>query len=910
MSSQKRIKASSVAAFLFMPQFHLSTRQMAYLVPVFMRTLALILSQANLIPQNHPSLMYGIEGVRKYSFSELMGEAWYRLRHGNSNATQWGIFGSIVLMIGFMIASIATFFGTVVFGFGTQAHAQLFDHPLGATDSSTVPAQVGMFDKNFPAATSAQGDYGIALLDKVLRAGANGVGGPLQNATQGLMQLYNSGVLVVASVMLFWSIMSVVVDTAKTGTIGGGRHNMVWAPMRIVFALGLLIPLGTAGFSSGQFMVMKLAEWGSNLGTRAWSTYITGVTADSHMLASLSNQNPTSFVHEYNKMWLCRVAFNGAAHEVGQLNGDTEVKSVAKGGIYDTGGRSVAFTNTISSNLCGTVTYGTMKDPSSLIASSVDPALGTALHNFRTGMIAAYDSAVAALDTPAKAVACQYAGEFIYDLAAPANNPLITSNTCTAVEIGTQADGVYGSHADVNTMINGFATSIQAALDAQRTLLENNFITQPAFMNDMINRGWAGMGMWYHRISQMNRAVQDYQFATVSIVGGDYEQSLAMSAQVDPAKMYSSHAEKLITVMNSYEKWWKMGADAVVVGAAPVPTGKSAAATTPSNQTKSGSDTSIMGLAKALSGDGTSAWNALSDYVMQDTEYFIFDIVEKDDPNIYPLAELAATGNQIIYTGVGILATLTVLPTLVAAIPVIGGGIANVLVNGPLPEFIGSIAMTIVLAGIALAYYVPIIPFIKTAFSVLTWIISVFEAVMMVPIAALAHLTTEGDGLAAGARSAWILWLNILLRPVLTVLGFVGALLIFNTFAVYFNDTFAGALTSGASKDGFMSIFNTLVYTIVYVGVLYTAANTTFKMLDLIPNAMMRWMPGGSADSSFDDNSAEGFISSAGRLAANSGSSMGRGLGAAGGKLRSGIANRGGQQGAGNATPQTSYIPK
>jgi len=48
-------------------------------------------------------------------------------------------------------------------------------------------------------------------------------------------------------------------------------------------------------------------------------------------------------------------------------------------------------------------------------------------------------------------------------------------------------------------------------------------------------------------------------------------------------------------------------------------------------------------------------------------------------------------------------------------------------------------------------------------------------------------------------------------------------------------------------------------YTAIYVFAVYTAANSSFKLLDLLPDAMMRWM-GGRADTSFDDNSSVGAL--------------------------------------------------
>src|SRR5690606_10233421 len=170
-----------------------------------------------------------------------------------------------------------------------------------------------------------------------------------------------------------------------------------------------------------------------------------------------------------------------------------------------------------------------------------------------------------------------------------------------------------------------------------------------------------------------------------------------------------------------------------------------------------------------------------------------------------------------------------------------------------LGTLIGMMAKGMFMGGVMIGVYLPILPLIRVAFAVLTWIISVFEAVVMVPIAALGHLSSEGEGIAgsSGARNAWILWLNVLMRPMLVVLGFVGAMLIFNAFALYFHVAFANGIELARNSLGGLSwITSVFTYSVVYVMTLYTACNTTFKLLDVIPDAMMRWM-GGSPDKSF-----------------------------------------------------------
>lgn len=921
MSGQNRVKASSVAAFLWMPQFRLSFQHMAHLVPVFMRSVAMVFAGVGLISRNHPALMYGIQGVKPIGFAELMGEAWHTLRTTRATPDQWGLFISVVLMVGFAFAAVAVFMAHLFFGLGAVAQAQIFDHPGGPTDvvppGKELPAAGSLYNRSVPGVGPGTGDdYGIMFLDKVLRAGANDVGGPLQNATQGLMQIYNSGVLIIAGVMLFWSILSVVVDTAKTGTVGGGRHNMVWAPIRIVFALGLIIPLGTTGFSSGQFMVMKLAEWGNNFGTRAWMTYVNGINSSSLMVTALNGQNPTGLVNQYMNMWLCRIAYNAYEAQVGNGTIAPAQEVLEKFGNIR-GGRKTYFGNdTDLKSGCGTITYIDGTDPQLQVADTSNAPGADEIRPAQLAIMNAYTTALNNLAQPARRVACEFAAEFFTNEIE--GTPVLYSplpsggEICPAGSLGTVNDGVFGNIANVNAMVASFTGTVQPQLNAARNTIQA-YIGSADFMDDLAARGWAGMGMWYHRISQMNQIALSFNNPTVSITDGDWGMRLAGD---------NEHGKKIREVISKYDAWWKAnGAMVASVAAPPAQPGQSSHR--PANNALERPEQAIEaeGFVSALQ-NATNAqgmWNTIAGILGFGTgSPFLFDLVEKDNPNTYPLAELVSTGNQIILTGIGVIGGLTLVPIIGAAIsagvswvPFIGSGMAAAIGNivqalqsGPAYEFFGTIGVMLIASGALVSYYVPIIPFMRTVFSVLTWIVSVFEAVVMVPIAALSFITTEGEGL--GAKQTWTLWLNVLMRPILTVFGFVGALLVFNAFVVFFNDAFATALVTGnsamADPNGLIDM---IVYTLVYVMTIYTAANTAFKMLDLLPNAMARWL-GGSADTSFDQSDTAEYVAAATHMLKGAGGGAGKAAMAGRDKAASAWRNRKGGGASDGGPPNRS----
>lgn len=871
-------------------------------MPVFIRTVAIMFIQAGLLPRNHPAASYGAPDVRKYGFFELMGESWRTLRQGSATPYQWGLFVAVCFMISYVfLAAFQVLFGLSGMMIGS-ASAQIFSHPSGPTDISTIPPGSGdMFDHAIPSG-GAHADLGIMILDKMLREGTRGVSGPggsLQVAFGSLMQVYNTAVLVIAGVMLFWAILSVVVDTAKTGQVGGGRHNMVWAPIRIVFALGLLIPLGSSGFSSGQFMVMKLAEWGSNLGTRGWSAYVSSVATQSKLIAmNKGPDNLSELIGQYAGMWICRVAYNGEAEATGALNDDQRIVSVNKKGVFDSGKRTFSFTNKTASDICGTITITTDKDPATQFSRFMnshpspggawenDYMLSSTLATYQNNMHAAYaglfvneftgsiDDGSLNLDADVKGFACQFASMHVAAAA------LVSSGECGSVS----ATPTYPDISSIETMstiaYNNIALAITTAAPGLESVVKSDMELSAQ------KEGWAAMGRWYHQISSANHSISKMTTPTVSI-----------SAGAPPADENSHLNKKVIEVNNQYAKWWQTvpGSTANQPGGGTLPKPWE----TPNDKPQiKGFWGSVFNIIHGSAGGSPATMiSGMADLIIfsQTHGYFLFDLGDPDAADTYPLAQLSAAGHSIVKTGLGIIGAVTVVQVVAGWLgasymgnsPFGQAGLA--LGSGALSQLFATMGTVILMSGMLLTVYVPMIPLVRTVFSVLTWMISVFEAVVMVPIAALAHITTEGEGLAGNAKQAWILWLNVLLRPILTVIGFVAALLIFNTFLIYFHRVFLKLTAANFLSDGIWGFFSIFSNTIIYVGIVYLAANSTFKLLDLMPNAMMKWIGGGQPDHSFDEHEATaGFISAGGQAASSFGSSLSGVSGQVAGGVRAG----------------------
>ena len=195
-----------------------------------------------------------------------------------------------------------------------------------------------------------------------------------------------------------------------------------------------------------------------------------------------------------------------------------------------------------------------------------------------------------------------------------------------------------------------------------------------------------------------------------------------------------------------------------------------------------------------------------------------------------------------------------------------------------------AITMPLVTAGFMLGFLLPLLPFFRFMLGVLGWLMLVFEAIMAIPLLALAHLKTDGEGfMGSMAQQGYMMILGLVLRPIMMVIGLIFGLIAFNTIIQVTNMLFVpavigslGSINAGETRMSMMSfIMNILLYS-SFISVL---ANSAFKMIDMAPNSVMSWI-GARMDSKVDDASTiqgntMGSLNAVGMYAGGRG--MGRG---------------------------------
>ncbi len=213
----------------------------------------------------------------------------------------------------------------------------------------------------------------------------------------------------------------------------------------------------------------------------------------------------------------------------------------------------------------------------------------------------------------------------------------------------------------------------------------------------------------------------------------------------------------------------------------------------------------------------------------------------------------------------------------------IGGAIGGAM--GAASGILMSVATVTITMGFMLFYVIPFMPFLYFFFAVAGWVKGLFEAMVGVPLWALAHLRIDGEGLHgdAGIRGVYFIF-EIFLRPILIIFGLLASVVIFAALVKVLNEIYSlvvanlsghdqtfkelcgknlqggGAAGGGnTGSESAMSYFrgpiDELFFTIIYAIIVYMIGMSCFKLIDQIPNNLMRYM--GTDVQTFNDRAGD-----------------------------------------------------
>lgn len=755
-----------------------------------------------------------------------------------------------------------------------------------------------------------------------------------------LLAVYSTGLLVVAVGIASYFIITVLAETAQSGTPFGRRFNKTWAPLRIVMAFGLLMPL-SIGLNSSQYIVLYAAKYGSAFATNGWrmfnDTLTTSYLGEIDSLVSRPTMPEIGSFTQYAYLAkVCEHAYEeNEAREYLQQTG-SPMSAAAKaaliqpwvileqsatpnavqliGGAYDNlttglddllaaydthppiievvfGRRSeTEFSKErgFVKPICGRVSLQ-LTDTRTPQLAGVYPngaqwGVGLMQNTYLQIMMAAFRDTSCGL--------CPYM-MFIGRGIPPTTNTAnrrhvefvlrkmgLTGGTYAATYSANNTALTQAYKSEVNAALYSYVESL---INAAVTLQRNYFAAQMAVTgpwtgaaSPAYSKGWAAAGMWYNHISELNGTM------TMSVHGMPVVETYPDVMETVAQKNVEANAQV------PFHERFKPDIRGL-------------------DDPKKYLGSEFNGQLASMLYEGYKEWDSASGINNQNmaTGNVIVDTITmllgtnglyslRHNPDTHPLAMLSGIGRSLVEAAIRNLGYAAVS----------GGG--GIILGDLLGKFAGklggtaasllvSIATMQITIGFVLFYVVPFLPFIYFFFAVGGWIKGIFEAMVGAPLWALAHIRIDGNGLPGqAALNGYFLIFEVFLRPILIVFGMLASVATFSSLVYVLNSVFSLVVENAAGYDvdanlgsgpastiGYMrGRIDQFFFTVIYAIIVYMMAMASFKLIDMIPNNILRWM--GQSVATFGDqreDPAQGLVSRASIGAQQTASKIGGGLG-------------------------------
>lgn len=814
--------------------------------------IAHIFASVQLLPKHHPYVNSANMG--RFSVKHVLFEAWRHLQIDWRHIDQVLIFfvilaGLVILILQFVLLAVGVFAMTSAMAMSLPTY---FDTMFETTNFTDDIAFI-MLDRVF----------GIdGLFDSCVATGVPCFNGPPYNpqglvydpvfptpwhiAFHEMLSVYSYGLMVVAAIIVFYFVITVVGETAQSGTPFGTRFNHVWAPLRLIIALGLLIPTAS-GLNSAQYIVLYAAKFGSGFATNGWNMFLTGaglpaagitILGTPDTLVGTPEPPPVSNILEFaTSLAACirtqRFFYGreikgyminpyGMSAATSRVDLDT-TPSYADALTFENysdiyfvfGEYNILYTGypAYVRPLCGEIVLQVTD-----VADAYSPGSTYILEQYFDLIVQLlWQDALSDVPTwhPSLSfgmVGLNAARKHISGY--PGFNPAIeVANSDYLLEVGI-----------------GYQGFVEAAIDTgvtqQRTA---------AGFEQMDDFGWAGAGLWYNKIAELNGMMVGAA-NTLPVVRAFPE---VMEEVLKERKKYDQD-------ITGPERFMPKRADGTTVYL--------------KDPTKY-KEAEVLFAAFKVWGTKTSEAQPTGNIFIDAVHAFLgtkglYNMSRNTD--IHPLAQLVGVGKSLVES------SIRNLGSSVAA--GLAGGLLNIMgfqgtgnVASVASGIVSKIAMAGLTAGFLLFYVVPMMPFIYFFFALGVWVKTILEAMVGVPLWALAHLRIDGNGLpGSAAMSGYYLVFEVFLRPVCIVFGLLASIAIFGAQVKILHEIWplvtsnlTGFDTNPATPPApdklggivwFRGIIDQFIFTLMYTFVVYMMAMASFKLIDLVPDYIMRWM--------------------------------------------------------------------
>ncbi|MBO7788643.1 DotA/TraY family protein [Burkholderia pseudomallei] len=621
--------------------------------------------------------------------------------------------------------------------------------------------------------------YGNVVNNPLATGGAGGS----DTILAGIFQVANGALLVIGALFACYVMFRKVSQTAHDGAVFDREKHTMWGPIRIVWGLAALVPTANGWSLSQLLMLWSASVMGIGVANIGVDAAVAAFNDGKGMVLQPVMPSTSALAHKIFEIELCRHGLNASLAMASSGGGLLPEDSYMQTQATDTG-----FVLANKSFVCG----GANVDPdlesqpssTSWFSSTIDVA------EVRRAHLQALSSMEKSLSESAR--------QFV-----------------NAVTIRTTSGG--STLPDAEIAIQSAAQQYENTVNSMAATKQGNIGELASQLSSSIQEGgWWTLGQWYQTFAAANTKLSDAVAGKATTFGA--------SISGDPGMM-----TVYTMALNAYQA---QQGRATTTHATPLGTQRQ--------------DDGGNVLAKLFSSPGQALTEAITN---------INDGGESRG-QINPLIKMKNLGDHL--TGVaeiGLAGYLTAkglektsesfsIAGLASRVADASGAIS--FIKGAL-DGAGPIIMMIIIAalllGLGLSTYLPMVPFVIWFGAAVNWLVVVGEGVIAAPLWAITHLGGEGDGFGHKTAHGYIFLLEMMVRPVLMVIGFFlgGAGIIAG--GTLLNEGFGIALAN-AQFDSLTGIGSILAYCTIYFSMCLNLVHSCFNLIFMVPDKVINWVGG------------------------------------------------------------------
>jgi defect-in-organelle-trafficking protein DotA len=734
-------------------------------------------------------------------------------------------------------------------------------------------------------------------------------GGTASQTVFGYMfSAFNIVALGLGMLMITYTIGLGILNTAESGKFLGEKLSSIWIPVRTALGTALLVPASGTGYCVAQMLMMWFIVNGIGAANTIWQYAVTwGVGSQSVQVYGVTTtdmKTAYSILQGIMNAEICREVqgnrVSGTGTPVMPISNPGSLAVNANGQVYQ-----IIYTNSGTQNTCGIIPFNKVTS-SNFQQTSKNQGLTAAQSKANNANWSLQQYTISNLPFPAPVAST------------PASNgsDLASMNAAGGV-LAALINAAVNPDSSPITFPTGTAVTNQTAwqpyIDAARTWayqyasqvkmssLTNLLGDPPAIATDstrqtLTSGGWLTAGQFYFKLVQLGaptntanpNQVQIPFISTVLPSFGDIQEGANLTsstAYVNAKNLITTNLMKPLTsgTLNAGALY---GGHAVDL------------------QPVTGSNPKGVDLAQGFQNLGNAYANQTANNPMAAIGTAIMSSFTNNIANQLanggdPIVALVAQGSSMMQITADVMIGILIAGPIAGALSGICDTVYNVMdpVMGMFITLIPIIYMVlgaVYVEGALLSVYLPLIPLMSFIVGGIGWLIAVIEAMAAAPIIAIGLTIPEGQHDILGrAEPAFLMTMNLLLRPTLMVIGFVMAVVLLRIAFSFFNQGFVEFVNDNGIKTD--NIFGYAIILAAYITTIMAITQRVFGLINHLPDRVLSWIgdhgPGTQGAEGMLGEAKQG-ISSRGEMAGRGGGEAARGL--TGSKFRSPSGSKGG----------------